>query len=793
MYVGDGTWDATRNDFLLPNLVGLNFETMRYNGMGNRFKEMPQYYGLILAHGVIAVIAFLFIVPAAILTARFYGRSPGWALKWHIYLQVMTVLLSTVVFILGSFAVGSRRSYTNPHHGIGLAIYVLILVQAIGGWWVHSREKGKTRRKLPVKLFLHQWIGRAVALLGIAQVPLGLTLYGSPKFTFILYALWMTFLLVLYFVLSYRALPHFGIGARESSHGGTVIEDRKSSRFGGFLAPLTAGAVGAGAAALLSGRRRDRSRSRSRSRSRRDEVLPSRRGSGSYIEEEKFQSRRKESGTMDKVFKVAAAVGAGALFKSMLDRRHRKNEESEYSSVAPDTPSRRHGRNSHYNDTEISEDSRMEQGRRPRNPILPGPGDPVAAASAMSAAEARPHTPRPLPSHSHGRQTSYDSNSYYDSEYSPSRHPQSTHGVRNGLLAGLGLGWFAKKMKDRRDKREMDRLDRIEAERIESERLARHGSNAGGSRLTGDGFPTPIRKHRPQESNISSDLSSIIDNPHSIRPGASIPPVPSAMAGGSAAAHQPGSGSNLTEPLVMPSAPPDPQGILHQDSESETYMSSGGQPRRRPSARRRREGEKAAAVAVAAGLAAEEEARRHRSRSRGGEPVTSPPVSVKVKVHGDKDRNVTLRRLTEQEAAAEREVRKNSRQRRRRADSLSSLSGTDTAISNRRYRRSERAAEKRAEASVPPPPAMAPLDPPSPAFAGGRKPKDSAYYSGRPGESSALGGDGSVGSHGTWSGMSPGSGKGSGRGSTMSEDAAERRRRRRLERSQKPTGTVDFT
>lgn len=30
--VGDGTWDFSRNDFLLPNLVGLNFDTMRYNG-----------------------------------------------------------------------------------------------------------------------------------------------------------------------------------------------------------------------------------------------------------------------------------------------------------------------------------------------------------------------------------------------------------------------------------------------------------------------------------------------------------------------------------------------------------------------------------------------------------------------------------------------------------------------------------------------------------------------------------------------------------------------------------------
>jgi hypothetical protein len=32
MYVGDGTWDSTKNTFLLPNLVGLNFATMQYNG-----------------------------------------------------------------------------------------------------------------------------------------------------------------------------------------------------------------------------------------------------------------------------------------------------------------------------------------------------------------------------------------------------------------------------------------------------------------------------------------------------------------------------------------------------------------------------------------------------------------------------------------------------------------------------------------------------------------------------------------------------------------------------------------
>lgn len=36
LYVGDGTWDSQRNTFLLPNLMGINFDTMRYNGESRR-------------------------------------------------------------------------------------------------------------------------------------------------------------------------------------------------------------------------------------------------------------------------------------------------------------------------------------------------------------------------------------------------------------------------------------------------------------------------------------------------------------------------------------------------------------------------------------------------------------------------------------------------------------------------------------------------------------------------------------------------------------------------------------
>lgn len=793
MYVGDGTWDASRNDFLLPNLVGLNFETMRYNGMGNRFRDFAQYHPLIKGHGIIATITFLFIVPAAILIARFYGRNPGWALHAHIYLQIMTVALSTVLFVLGFMAVGPSRSLSNPHHGIGVAIYVLILVQAIGGGWIYRREKGKARRKLPIKLVLHQWFGRAIAILGIIQVPLGLTLYGSPKWTFVLYTLWMTFLLVLYFILSYRALaPIGGVGGGLSSHGGTIITEEKKKR--SWLGPL---AAGAGIAALLARRRskrkeRERSTSRSRSRSRL-EVIPSRRGSrrdsGSFIEEEKYESRHDEGGGLfSKAFKVAGVVGAGALVKSWYDRRQQRKEEDAYSSVAPDTPSKRHGR--HRRQDSVSDDSlsvhRMEQGR----PILPGPGDPVAAAAAISAAE-RPAVPRPA--QSSARRESFDSSYYTDSlsaANSPSRRPQSTHKLRNTVLAGVGLGWAAKMWRDRSKRKEQDRLDQLEEDaRIEEERRARHGRIP--AKYTGDGIPAGRHGRRSSRAH-SSDLSSVVvDDVHTIRPGTDIPPIPAAMAGGLAGAALASGGRSSSRHDLPPADEPlqPPPHFPQAESGSEQYASSGGAIHRRHSSRRRREGEAAAAAAVAgaASLAAEEESRRRRSRSRDysqGPAVASPPVSVKVKMHGDRDRNVTLRRLTEQEVAAEAEARRSGRRRRADSFSDSNLSGADTAASRRKFRRERReadeiAAEKLAEAGAPPP-SMAPLDPPRPAFAGGRPAKDSAYYSGRP-DGSALG---SPESHGTWSAMSPGSGS--------EAAAADRRRRRRLERQQRPSGTVDY-
>ncbi|KAI5284587.1 hypothetical protein KEM54_001218 [Ascosphaera aggregata] len=231
MHVGDGTWDSGRDTFLLPNLMGLNFDTMRYNGMGNRFKGDHYYKQLIVAHAIFAVVVFLFFIPGAILTSRFFTQSIFW-LRIHIGLQLMSLFALTVTFVLGWCAVGNERKLTNPHHGIGLAIYVMFLVQFMWGWFLHRRMKRHTLVKNLLIIFSHRWLGRAVALLGIVQIPLGLCLYGSPLILFILYALAVFVLLVIYSYLNFTEYRRNAL-VYAAAPGGTVASDSGGGRWHG--------------------------------------------------------------------------------------------------------------------------------------------------------------------------------------------------------------------------------------------------------------------------------------------------------------------------------------------------------------------------------------------------------------------------------------------------------------------------------------------------------------------------------------------------------------------------------
>lgn len=636
--------------------------------MGNRFKDMTGYHSIIIAHGVIATIVFLGLVPISTLIIRYYSRwNPFWAFKIHAWCQILTLLLSTVVFVLGWFAVGPKRSLTNPHHGIGLAIYVMVIFQVLWGWFVHKKESKRVRHHVPLKLVvrpaceirrledantwtfqIHRWIGRALALLGIVQIPLGLTLYGSPKVLFILYAVGVFAFLVVYFILSYLYDDEgFHMASEHGSRytGPSVVEEHHGGGGGGLGQALAGGAVGAGLASLFKRRARSRTTSVAYEDSR-----------TSYSDEKYSDESSRHhggGGWGKKILEIGALAGAGMLAKKWWNRRRQREEDTEVGRYKP-----AHSRTDSYTEDSLS---RLEDGR-------PEPARPPVVGRPPS----RPQSPG----------SSYYYNSTYLSEQ-PERRP--SHGVRDALL---GAGAFAavkrifSRNKDKADE-EKRRLEDIRRREEEDEALQR----ANSKRRRHESGTGPYPQRRRPSPYTESDLTPTDLTP---RPR---PPPPRLASGSSMLTPEPmATGAAHAAPSDIPPIPP-----IHQELSGDFPS-----PERSHSHHPHHAEEIAAGAAAGAALGAASSHRRNSGSRRRDDSrhrsdhVESPPVSVKVKMHND-GRHVTLRRLTEEEAAAQREARRRERRNsRRRGSSAGSLSG-DEGRDHDRWRRVEELERQQAE------------------------------------------------------------------------------------------------
>lgn len=604
---------------------------------------------------------------------------------------------------------------------------------------------------------VHHWFGRMIALLGLAQIPLGLTLYGSPRSLFILYALAAFTLLLIYFLLCYTEGRRGGndYGSYSYGSGSATSPRRRSSRLGGLA---KAGIAGAGIAALSS-----RFRNRSRDRRSHGEVVGSRRHSESHVGDEKDSRHGRDedrgAGWKDWFLKMGAIAGGVAIAKKLMNRRNRDEErDSDISNYDPPLGG------------SVIPEGRLEEGR----PLPTGQ--------------------RPL---NHRRS---HSSMTYDSYTSASGERRQGHGLRN-TVAGLGAFGLARNIfKKRRERKETRRLETQRQREIDDEKRARLNNR----RLTGDG--SPRRNVRRSSNTTSTDFSGSTNEPR-YDPGVP-PPIPAGVYPGGAAAGAAILGQNTdrdrhpniinpSNPAIgagpplgsvqMPPIPPDPQGVFHESSGSEAYASAGGRQHRRRSGRR------AAAPfgRSAAGLVVPESSTqrdpRRQSGSGGEAGVASPPVSIKVKMYPE-GRHVTLRRLPEDEAAAERSRRSKERHGRRRKGSMNSLSGSDGG--GNRWRRKEAQRQQEAQVTRPesqnPPllaqaynqtqPLPAPMPPPAPAAgsSAGQRP-----------------GAGSVGSPGTMFEGTP---------TETSATYRDNRKRRRAERSQaqlakegRQGASVDYT
>ena len=509
------------------------------------------------------------------------------------------------------------------------------------------------------------------------------------------------------------------------SHGtGSVVEDRRSRRSerrtGGRTGNVVKGAIaGAGLYALA-----DRFRRR-RSKSQADRVGPPGVGPGggpemvghgrhssSYVEDEKFSDYSREYGGdgiwEDRLLRIAAPIGAAGLVTRFFDWRYKDRDDDveEYDSRLEGAAAvNRHGEGRLPPGGPIAPippNHLLPENQHPHNQPFPSGQHPLNVPLPYGQRPPNPNIPmgqRPL-----DRRPSEETHSSYESA---SGEPRRGHGLRNGI-ATLGVLGLARNIFNRR-KRNQDQQLAVEQE-----------GRVHGGHLTGDGRPP--RPHRPGSSSISSDTTSLTDV-NRAHHGGGIPPIPAGAypagaAGAAVTSHErdrnrneelPLGGIPRHGPVAMPPIPSDPHGIFHADSSgSEVYIGEDGRNHWRHHA-----GRDAAAGGIAGGamgLAAAEAAEasssrrdhreRHQSAGAGVPTVSSPPVSIKVKMHDD-NRHVTLRRLPEAEAAAEREARAARRRSkehsgRRRGDSASSLSGTEG--SGDRFRRNQFQERQQAEA-----------------------------------------------------------------------------------------------
>ena len=203
---------------------------------------------------------------------------------------------------------------TNPHHGIGVAIYTLLWFEVINGClW---RNKGVKRSHLPLSLMLHNWFGRAVALLGIAQVALGLTLYGSPVYLFVLYTLWCVALVFLYFILEWLAgRRRASYGSEGSYYSEDVVSGRPEHKHGGLGKLAAAGAAGVGLAALW--------RRRSSKNRHGPDVVGTESSATSYMYDEKDSDVSSRKGWGHRLLQVGAVGGGLLAVKKLFGRKDR--------------------------------------------------------------------------------------------------------------------------------------------------------------------------------------------------------------------------------------------------------------------------------------------------------------------------------------------------------------------------------------------------------------------------------------------------------------------------------------
>ncbi|KAL9935217.1 hypothetical protein V8E36_005565 [Tilletia maclaganii] len=155
---------------------------------------------LFLAHMIFMTIAWMGLVPAGILVGRF-GRSYRSWLKYHRAIQLASLAFITIGFALGVSGVKSAGGphFENTHQRLGLAMFVLVLIQAAGGQVGHIIFRSKGIR---LQNYGHMLLGVVLFFgLSLYQIREGfkIWMWRAPKGVYdIFFPLWFALITVVW-------------------------------------------------------------------------------------------------------------------------------------------------------------------------------------------------------------------------------------------------------------------------------------------------------------------------------------------------------------------------------------------------------------------------------------------------------------------------------------------------------------------------------------------------------------------------------------------------------------------
>jgi len=163
---------------------------------------------MVIAHGILCLVGFLFFLPLGSLVARYFRTSTNSWFKAH---QTIQSLLAGPVIIVGwalgiaVVADGGGPHFTSKHTRLGLVLFILYTVQVLLGNIIHRFKPKSAALRRPVQNYIHVLLGIIIIIASFYQVHTGykeefpeLTGRDLPKAADIVFYVWIAVIPLLY-------------------------------------------------------------------------------------------------------------------------------------------------------------------------------------------------------------------------------------------------------------------------------------------------------------------------------------------------------------------------------------------------------------------------------------------------------------------------------------------------------------------------------------------------------------------------------------------------------------------